>query len=361
MKVNRKKFFDGFKKHFDSSLDQSQVDGIEFLLTSFENEPLWKDVRHIAYALATIYHETAASMQPVEEGYYLGSPTRVKDFQKTLRYYPHFGRGYVQLTWERNYVKAGKALGVDFLKNPKLVMRPDYSFQILTRGMFEGWFTGKKLSTYIHGTVCDYVNARKIINGTDKAGLIAGYARLFEKLLRDSGSSTTAAVQTADSSSLEPEPADASTTPTTTEVVQNAEQIINTGDTGASTPAPVDVTLNAPQGMGSVQTATKVTVLGITVPPFILIIVETIKGWISDGFLDAKEIGNTVVALIKDNSKYILIAVGLVVVVIIIKKITRELIFLVTVITHAIPGWNSITVVAPEKVEPKKKWYQFWK
>lgn len=354
MKFNRKKFFDGFKKHFDSSLDQSQVDGIEFLLTSFEQEPLWKDLRHIAYALATIYHETAASMQPVEEGYYLGR--RAKAFQKTLRYYPHFGRGYVQLTWERNYVKAGKALRVDFIKNPNLVMRPDYSFQILTRGMFEGWFTGKKLSTYIHGATCDYVNARKIINGTDKAGLIAGYARLFEQLLKISGSSTIAAVQTADSTSLESEPAEATTPPT----IQNAEQIINTGDTGTPTPAPVDVTLNAPQGMGSVQTATKVTVLGITVPPFIFVIVETIKGWISDGSLDAKEIGNTVVSLIKDNSKYILIAVGLVVVVIIIKKITRELIFLVTVITHAIPGWNSITVVAPEKVEPKKKWYQFW-
>lgn len=235
MKVNRKKFFDGFKKHFDSSLDQAQVDGIEFLLTSFEAEPLWKDVRHIAYALATIYHETAASMQPVEEGYYLGSPTRVKNFQKTLRYYPHFGRGYVQLTWERNYVKAGKALGVDFVKNPKLVMRPDYSFQILTRGMFEGWFTGKKLSTYIHGTVCDYVNARKIINGTDKAGLIAGYARLFEKLLRDSGSSTTAAVQTADSSSLESESINASTTPTnietTTVEVENGSVVSTTTTT----------------------------------------------------------------------------------------------------------------------------------
>lgn len=228
MKFNRKKFFDGFKKHFDSSLDQSQVDGIEFLLTSFEKEPLWKDVRHIAYALATIYHETAASMQPVEEGYYLGSPTRVKNFQKTLRYYPYFGRGYVQLTWERNYVKAGKALGVDFVKNPKLVMQPDYSFQILTRGMFEGWFTGKKLSTYIHGTVCDYVNARKIINGTDKAGLIAGYARLFEKLLRDSGSpSDRTAVPPADSSSLESETADAPETPTTTEVTQTADTIIN--------------------------------------------------------------------------------------------------------------------------------------
>jgi len=174
---------------------------------------------------------------------------------------------------------------------------------------------------------------------------------------RHSGVSTPAAVQTATDNTSPSEEPQNSEPP----IIQNAEQIINTGDTASQTPAPVDMTINAPQGMGSVQTATKVTVLGITVPPFILVVVETIKGWISDGFLDAKEIGNTVVSLIKDNSKYILIAVGLVVVVIIIKKITRELIFLVTVITHAIPGWNSITVIAPEKVEPVKKWYQFWK
>ena len=98
MKFDRKKFFEGFRNKIDDSIEQEQVTGIEFLLGEMENDPHWRDVRHIAYALATIYHETAGSMQPVEEGYYLGSKTRVKAFQKTLRYYPYFGRGYVQLT-----------------------------------------------------------------------------------------------------------------------------------------------------------------------------------------------------------------------------------------------------------------------
>ena len=190
MKFNRKKVFDGVKARIDATLNQSQVDGLEFLLTSFENEPLWSDVRHIAYALATTFHETAGSFQPVEEGYYLGSKARVKAFQKTLRYYPYFGRGFVQLTWETakipNYSKAGKALGIDFVKNPDLVMQPKNAFEIMTRGMFAGWFTGKKLSTYISGSKCDYANARRIINGMDKAGMIAGYARSFETILRAS-------------------------------------------------------------------------------------------------------------------------------------------------------------------------------
>lgn len=193
MKLDHKKFFDGFKAHFDDTLDQGRADGIEFLLTSFENDERWAaDVRFIAYALATIFHETAGSMRPVEEGYYLAryGLSRVKSFQKSLRYYPFFGRGYVQLTWNTkripNYSKASKALGIDFVKNPDLVMVKENAFQIMTLGMFEGWFTAKKLSDYVHGSTCDYKNARKIINGLDKAVLIAGYAVKFEKILKDS-------------------------------------------------------------------------------------------------------------------------------------------------------------------------------
>jgi hypothetical protein len=183
---NRKRFFDGFKQEFDPTLEQSQVEGIEFLLKSFEADDRWTDIRHIAYALATVYHETAGSMQPVEEGYYLGSKTKVKAFQKTLRYYPHYGRGYVQLTWPANYAKAAKELGVPLDKKPELALEPETAFRIMTLGMFQGWFTGKKLADYINVDHTDYTNARKIINRLDKAGLIAGYARKFEKLLRDS-------------------------------------------------------------------------------------------------------------------------------------------------------------------------------
>lgn len=248
MKFDRQKFFTGFKADLDDTLDQGQVDGIEFLLASFEAEPLWKDVRHIAYALATTYHETAGSMQPVEEGYYLGNVTRVRNFQKTLRYYPYYGRGYVQLTWETpkipNYSKASKALGIDFVKNPVLVMVPANAFKILTLGMHEGWFTGKKLSDYIRGAACDYRTARKIINGMDKAGLIAGYARLFEKILRNSAVSTSTAIPTAsESSPIGNDPPE----PTVPPITQNAEQITNIGNSpppSGSKPgdAPIQVT-----------------------------------------------------------------------------------------------------------------------
>ncbi len=373
MKFSHKKFFDGFKQDFDSSLDQDQVDGIEFLLTSFETNPLWKDIRCIAYALATIYHETATSMQPVEEGYYLGSAARVKAFQKTLRYYPYFGRGYVQLTWDsgskRNYTKAGNALGLDLHNHPELALEKENAFPIMTLGMFQGWFTSKKLSDFIHGSTCDYVNARTIINGHDKAGLIAGYAKKFEHLLKislaDTQTPTDAGISAIPSGQLDaPEVSTATDSPaniTPIAPVQTADTIVNTGDVATPTPPPQDVTLSAPQGMGSVSGATKVTIAGITIPTFLIGAVDAVKGWIADGYIDARQIGDVVLTFIQNNTKYIFMAIGGVIVVIIVKKICRELIFLVTVVSHAIPGWNSVTVVAPEPVVVTKKWWQFWK
>ena len=185
-RFNRKKFFDGFRDRIDSSIEQEQVDGLNYLLDQMEVDPFWKDLRHIAYALATTGHETAWSFQPVEEGYYLGSTARVVNFQKTLRYYPYFGRGYVQLTWKQNYQKAGETFGVDLVDSPELALEIDISYKVLTRGMHQGWFTGKKLTDYISGSKCDYKGARKIINGTDKAAMIAGYAVQFEAILKAS-------------------------------------------------------------------------------------------------------------------------------------------------------------------------------
>lgn len=185
MRFNRKQFFDGLRKRIDETISQEQVDGLEFLLGEFETDPHWVDLRHIAYALATVFHETAGSFQPVEEGYYLGSKERVEKFQKTLRYFPYFGRGYVQLTWRTNYEKAGRAIDVDLVGNPELALKADIAFRVLTLGLFRGWYGGK-LTTYINETKCDYVNARRCVNGRDKAGLIAGYAKSFEKILRAS-------------------------------------------------------------------------------------------------------------------------------------------------------------------------------
>ena len=133
-----------------------------------------------AYVLATAYHETAHTMKPVRE--YGG-----EKYLKSKKYYPYVGMGYVQLTWDYNYKKASDKLGVDFLKNPKLLLESKYAAPIIVVGMVEGWFTGKKLSDYITLNTSDFTSARKIVNGLDKAELIADYAKQYDKLLKDIG------------------------------------------------------------------------------------------------------------------------------------------------------------------------------
>lgn len=54
--------------------------------------------------------------------------------------------------------------------------------------MKDGIFTGKKLSDYISSAGVDYVEARRIINGSDQQQLIAGYARKVESILRKTSS-----------------------------------------------------------------------------------------------------------------------------------------------------------------------------
>ena len=133
-----------------------------------------------AYALATAYHETAHTMKPVRE---MGGEA----YLRKKKYYPYVGMGYVQLTWKTNYQKASDKLGVDFVANPKLLLKPEFASEILVVGSRDGWFTTRKLSDYITLYKSDFVGARRIINGTDKADLIANYAKKYDALLKAEG------------------------------------------------------------------------------------------------------------------------------------------------------------------------------
>lgn len=138
-----------------------------------------------AYVLATALHETAHTMKPVRE--YGG-----EKYLKSKKYYPYVGMGFVQLTWLENYQKATKELGVDFVKDPRKLLEPRYSAEILVVGSRDGWFAGDKkgrhtLGRYITLAKSDFVGARRIINGTDKASLIAGYAKDYDADLKAIG------------------------------------------------------------------------------------------------------------------------------------------------------------------------------
>lgn len=130
----------------------------------------------IAYVLATADHETGGTLLPVKEAGYLKNPAK---YLRKLRYYPYYGRGHVQLTWRTNYQKYEQILGLPLVANPDLVLRPDVSIFILVHGMRTGTFTGKRLSDYIHERRTDYVGARRIVNGTDRAVIIADLAKAW--------------------------------------------------------------------------------------------------------------------------------------------------------------------------------------
>ena len=83
-----------------------------------------------------------------------------------------------------NYVKASKKLNIDFVANPDLVLQLDNATKIMLLGMREGWFTTHKLSDYIKDGKVDFINARRIINGTDCAEQIAKHASVFYNALR---------------------------------------------------------------------------------------------------------------------------------------------------------------------------------
>ena len=89
----------------------------------------------------------------------------------------------VQLTWDYNYKKLGEVLKIDLYNNPELALQTDISIKIMFVGMTKGYFTGKTLGDYFNTSKEDWVNARKIINGLDKAKLISDYALRFYSAL----------------------------------------------------------------------------------------------------------------------------------------------------------------------------------
>ena len=178
--INRPAFFASIRASiFKGRLSQSQVAGMERLLAAWEAEYADKPDAWLAYCLATSYHETAHTMQPVAEiGRGKGKP-----YGKRVGSNIYYGRGDVQLTWEHNYERAGRLLGVDLVGKPDLALDPAVSARVLFRGMMEGWFTTRKLSDY--GAPLDFVKARQIVNGMDDAHLIAGYAKAFMAAIQE--------------------------------------------------------------------------------------------------------------------------------------------------------------------------------
>lgn len=202
-------FFDEVRRTLlGPTLDASEVNGCNAILAAVDGLPR----AHGAYAFATAYLETAHTMQPVLEANWLSKAARERYF---FRMYdragerPHVakrlgntqpgdgvrfaGRGYVQLTGRANYERADAKLGLggELVRNPDLAMNAEFAARIMRQGMVEGWFTGKSLSSYLPTTSPGlrpaFVQARRIINGVDRAGDVADYALKFQRALELGG------------------------------------------------------------------------------------------------------------------------------------------------------------------------------
>lgn len=181
---------------FRGKMTQVVVDTIDTIVDTYLDQRQYNP-QHLAYILSTAYHESYhrsinPNWNPVREGFAnsnegaISAVTKLFNAGRISHNYalPHtngnsyYGRGFVQITWPENYRKMGNRLGIPLYENPDLALDRDVSAKLLVVGMIEGLYTGRKLSDY-GAQDFDAYNARRIINGLDKAETIKGYYETF--------------------------------------------------------------------------------------------------------------------------------------------------------------------------------------
>lgn len=201
MQLDRRVFFDLVRtKLFGGRLTSGQVEGLTAILDGWSARAAQGGSDPLAYVLATAFHETAATMQPVRETLAASDRTAIARLEqafaagklgsvRTPYWRPDengrswLGRGLVQLTHRRNYEAMSELTGIDLVTDPGRAMEMPVSVAILIEGMRRGSFTGHKLGDYFGPGRSDWTGARKIINGNDRAELVARHARTFAEAL----------------------------------------------------------------------------------------------------------------------------------------------------------------------------------
>jgi hypothetical protein len=183
-------FFDNYRIYF-GKLTQRMVDALNFFNKKVIEQQKRFTLEEWAYIYATVIWETGYTFECVKEGLNKSEEWR----KKHLRYFPYYGRGYVQLTWPRNYEQFGKRLKLDLLSKPDLALVPEIAFKILCDGCEHGLYTGiklkgidfKKTYTLKNGNKqLGALYARRVINSTDKAKEIAEIHTKFINILQKS-------------------------------------------------------------------------------------------------------------------------------------------------------------------------------
>ncbi len=126
------------------------------------------DPKMVLYAFATINVETS-SFKPIPEwGKGEGRYRTPKG--------DYYGRGFIQLTWESNYQRAGDAIGVDLINNPDLALNPEVAAKILAWFMTAGNHEQRIRDALDAG---DLSAARAVVNGGTNG--LQGFSEAYNK------------------------------------------------------------------------------------------------------------------------------------------------------------------------------------
>lgn len=204
---------------FGTRLSTKQVESLEIIIDEGVRRKL--PLKHLAYVLATPYHEVGTSLQPIAENLNYSTAARiravwpsrfktnaaaqpyVKNPQKLANFvyggrlgntgpndgFTYRGRGFPQTTGKENYERSGKIVGVDLVAKPERMLDPKIAAVTMIESMMRGLYTGKKLSDFINNQTTDYRGARAIINADVKKNgtKVANYAKAFEAALIEAG------------------------------------------------------------------------------------------------------------------------------------------------------------------------------
>ncbi len=104
--------------------------------------------------------------------------------------YDFRGRGYVQVTGRNNYQDWTNRLqpdnaAINLVAHPEQATNPQTAARILAQGMMQGTFTGRALPDYVNDTATDFANARRVVNGTDRAATFAATAQIYQSTLQN--------------------------------------------------------------------------------------------------------------------------------------------------------------------------------
>lgn len=179
----------GFGNTMNTPLDQETVEnliaevpnesqvaarqGIPLIAKALEQENILTP-NVLAYALATIEHETAGTFAPIAE--FKGNKSaRRLGYEGGMNYY---GRGYIQLTHLRNYKKIGQRIGMGdtLAQHPELASRPDIAARVLA-----AYFVDHNVANLVHDG--QFVAARMPINPDYQGYWIASLAWKYRYMI----------------------------------------------------------------------------------------------------------------------------------------------------------------------------------